>query len=82
MNDHARSSQVPGALGGDGEIEGHRPTSRQSRATPKRSRFGLLLDEPLTMEGVSYMWLENRTGRANSPVPEQATTPSTSDEGT
>jgi len=82
MNDHARSSQVPGARGGDHEIEGHRPTSRQSGATPIRSRFGLLLDELLTAEGVSYMWLENGAGTANSPVPEQATTPSTSDEST
>jgi len=32
-------------------------------ATPRASRFCLILDEPMATEPLSYMWIENRPRR-------------------
>ena len=59
MEEHNRSSSAPGAAGGDLEKEIHRP----SAPAPPKTRFSLILEEPMEGEPLSYMWIENRPRR-------------------
>jgi hypothetical protein len=59
MDDHSRTSPPSGDDQPDREVHDHH-AHPHGDGTTRSSRFALLLDEPVTWDGVSYVWIESR----------------------